>query len=211
MAEEIELKFRVARPLALRQELRAAGFRVTRARTREINWLFDTTDEQLRTEGRVLRLRKAGGSWLLTAKGPRRPGLLKRREERQTAVTDGPKARAALARAGFHESASYTVVRTLYGRTGEQGEVAWDETPLGTFIEIEGSAAWVRRTAVALGLGLEAAERRSYPEMLSVRQRRGRKSKAPEPRAGGSRRPVARGDARRGWRTSRGKPQNANR
>ncbi|MGH9394603.1 MAG: class IV adenylate cyclase, partial [Terriglobales bacterium] len=58
--------------------------------------------------------------------------------------------------------------RTEYQRPGEGGVLAWDETPLGTFIEIEGAPAWVRRTARALALPIAAAEPRSYPEIYAA-------------------------------------------
>lgn len=161
MRDEIEIKFPVAAPRALRARLRRLGFRVAAARRRERNWLFEAP------KGRVLRLRRRGGTWLLTAKGTRQPGALKRRAEAQTEVADGLACRQLLLLAGHRPSRYYQLWRTLYRRPGERGDIAWDETAAGRFIEIEGTAAWVRRTAAALGFELAAAEPRSYPEILA--------------------------------------------
>lgn len=178
MPEEIELKFPLAGPRALRARLRRLGFRVSRPRTRETNWLFDDARHSLRAAGKLLRLRRAGPRWLLTAKGPRQPGVLKRRAESQTGVDDGSACRALLELVGWRVVGSYTVVRTLLRKPGEAGEIAWDETPLGPYLEIEGSARWVRHTAAALGLDPRAAEPRSYLELLIARPPKARRSTA---------------------------------
>lgn len=161
---EIELKFPV--PPSFRRHLSPLGFRVVRPPTRVTNWLFDDARGSLRKSGKLLRLRHAGPIWLLTAKGPRLPGVLKRRAEHQTAVADGPATRRLLALAGFQVVGSYSLTRTLLRRPGERGELAWDHTRLGSYLEIEGSAAWVRRTAAQLGLHPADAEPRSYPDLL---------------------------------------------
>ncbi|HUX68469.1 MAG TPA: class IV adenylate cyclase [Terriglobales bacterium] len=166
--EEIELKFRVAAAPALRARLRHMGFRVAAGRRRETNWMFDDAQGRLRAGGRLLRLRRSGDAWLLTAKGKRRPGPLKRRAEWETAVADGAGCRGLLALLGYRPTLAYARWRTLWQRPGEAGEVAWDETRFGVYLEIEGSAAWVRRTARELGLRVEQAEPRSYPEIYAA-------------------------------------------
>lgn len=173
MPQETELKFRVDEAAGLRQKLRARGFRVTRKRTREQNWLFDNAGGSLRAEGKILRLRRLDDTWLLTAKGPRQPGVLKRRREEQTYVREGARCRALLEMAGFRVVGRYAVTRTLLGRAGESGEIAWDETAKGIYLEIEGAARWVRSTAGELGLRPEDAEPRSYPELLLAHAGRG--------------------------------------
>lgn len=182
MPDEVELKFALAAPRVLRTRLRRLGFRIRRPRTRETNWLFDDARRSLRAAGKLLRLRRAGHLWLLTAKGPRRPGLLKRRAESQTSVANGPACRALLELAGLTVTGSYTVTRTLLHKPGEAGALAWDETARGPYLEIEGSARWVRQTAAALGLSPRAAEPRSYPELLTAarlaRPPKARRSKA---------------------------------
>lgn len=159
---ETELKFHLPRPAPIRRRLRALGFTVQRPRAREQNWIYGHSRASL------LRLRHTGDRWLLTAKGPRLPGPLKRRQELEIEVADGPALRKLLALA-LGEAMSYSRHRTVYTHAGERGEIAWDETPFGVYMEIEGSAAWVRRTAAALGLSLAQAEPRSYPEIFDRR------------------------------------------
>src|SRR5256885_9836920 len=65
---EIEIKFRVDDPRALRRRLRAAGFREITPRTHEMNTLYDLPDRPLRRRGELLRLRRYGKEWLLTHK-----------------------------------------------------------------------------------------------------------------------------------------------
>ncbi|MGH9413521.1 MAG: class IV adenylate cyclase [Terriglobales bacterium] len=180
MTVEIELKLPIRHPRSLRARLRRLGFLVTRKRTLESNWLFDDARARLRAQGKLLRLRQAGAVCLLTAKGPRQPGLLKRRQEVQTTVADGPACRQLLELAGFAVSGHYQLWRTLLRRPGQTGTIAWDQTRLGPYLEIEGSARWVRHTALTLGLDPAAAEHRSYPDLLMTRPPRGRKSTAPQ-------------------------------
>ncbi|MGH9487313.1 MAG: class IV adenylate cyclase [Terriglobales bacterium] len=177
MPLESELKFLLAAPAALRSRLRVLGFRVSRPRQREQNWLFDDARGSLRAAGKLLRLRRSGRGWLLTAKGPRRPGVLKRRLELQSALADGRACRALLALLGFRPTGSYALTRTLLRRPGDNGELAWDETAKGVYLEIEGSARWVRQTARQLNLTPAQSEPRSYPEILNAHRPRGRKSK----------------------------------
>jgi adenylate cyclase class IV len=197
---ETELKFRVARPKLVRERLRRLGFHAGE-RIREINWIFDDEGGALRRRGRLLRLRQSGERWLRTIKGPWLPGALKRRPEAETAVADGRACRRGLELLGYRVQQIYRRHRTTFGRPGDAGEVAWDDTPLGTYLEIEGTAAWVRRTAGELGLGVEQAEPRSYPELYAAnaatRRPKGRKSPAPARPSAAGKRPTARDDARR--------------
>jgi predicted adenylyl cyclase CyaB len=165
---EIELKFRVPDPEPLRARLRQLGFRVHVRRQPEANWIFDDSRASLRRHGRLLRLRQSGTRWLLTVKGPRLPGPLKRRAEAETGVADGPACRCALEALGYHAQLVYRRYRTVFNRAGAAGELAWDETPMGVYLELEGSAAWVRRTAKELGFAAGAAEPRSYPELYAA-------------------------------------------
>lgn len=162
---ESEAKFRIRDAAGLRQRLRALGFRVTGRRTFQQNWIWDDAQGSLRRAGRVLRLRRSGRQWRLTAKGPRLAGAIKRRREEEMAVADGPQVLRLLALAGLRPVLTYARWRTRFQRPGESGELDWDETPVGVYLELEGRPAWVRRTAAELGLQLAKAERRSYAEI----------------------------------------------
>ncbi len=166
---EIEVKFPVSDPAALRARLRRLGFRPGRSR-QETNWLFDDARATLRRSGRLLRLRKSGARWLLTAKGPRRHATIwKERPEAETAVAGGPQARALLELLGYRATLAYARRRTLWTRPGERGEIAFDTTPFGAYLELEGPPAWIRQTARTLQLDLGNAEPRSYPALYAAR------------------------------------------
>lgn len=168
MKLESELKFALAQPGRLRARLHALGFRIAIPRRLESNWLFDDSSASLCRRGALLRLRRAGTGWWLTAKGPRRPGVLKQRPEAEIALADGPAARSLLDVLGFRESFAYALHRTVYRHPRQRGELAWDQTPFGIYLEIEGSPAWVLRTARGLGLDPADAEPRPYPELFAV-------------------------------------------
>ncbi len=147
---EVEIKLPVASKAAVRRGLRAAGFRRVRRRMLEVNWIMDDARGSLRRVGRLLRLRCSGTQWILTAKGPSKPGRHKRRDEIETEVSDGPACRKLLQTLGFEARFVYERYRTTY-RHADGGEGVLDETPLGDFLELEGKASWIDRAAKALG------------------------------------------------------------
>ena len=60
MAHETEIKLRVADPKELRVKLKASGARIVGpggGRVHESNVLFDTSEEDLRQRGQLLRIR----------------------------------------------------------------------------------------------------------------------------------------------------------
>src|SRR5271165_2303637 len=63
---EIEVKISVPSVPAARKRIRDAGFRVHVPRVFEVNILWDTADLRLRAQGKLVRLRDAGGHSLLT-------------------------------------------------------------------------------------------------------------------------------------------------
>jgi adenylate cyclase class 2 len=85
----------------------------------------------------------------LTFKGRVHPGAMKVREERETAVLDAPATRAILEGIGFAAWFIYEKYREEY----MAGDVilAIDETPVGTWMELEGPEAGILTVAEALG------------------------------------------------------------
>ncbi|MCG6964412.1 MAG: class IV adenylate cyclase [Acidobacteria bacterium] len=158
---EQELKIPVADLGEVRRRLGAVGASCTSSARLEINVLFDNAAGELTASRRVLRLRYAGGSWLLTLKGP--PiyrGAVKEREELETRVDDGEVVTAVLDRLGFRPSMRYEKERETW-QLGEV-EVALDHTPMGEFVEIEGPVEHLEDAAYRLGLDPERAVRLSY-------------------------------------------------
>ena len=147
---ETEIKLEVQDSAALRRLLRAAGFRVSRARVFETNTLFDTPGLRLRTSGSLLRVREVKGPAKLTFKGPAVTERFKSREELEVEASDARTLRAILERVGFEPAFRYEKYRTEF-RRGPGGVLTLDETPIGVFLELEGSPAWIDRTARRLG------------------------------------------------------------
>jgi adenylate cyclase class 2 len=148
---EVEIKLKVASAPAARRIVRTTGFRVYKRRVFEDNLVLDTADLALRRLGKLLRVREAGRNVLVTYKGLATPGKHKSREELEVTVSDARKARLIFERLGFLRVFRYQKYRTEYRRPRERGVVTLDETPIGCFLEIEGAADWIDRTARRFG------------------------------------------------------------
>jgi adenylate cyclase, class 2 len=148
---EIEIKLPAAGVNEARRRLRAAGFRVTKKRVFEKNRVYDTAASDLRRSASLLRLREAGKSHKLTYKGMPEVGKHKSREEIETGVADGPAFDAILARLGYLPTFCYEKFRTEFQRRGSKGIATLDETPIGTYLELEGDPQWIDRMARTLG------------------------------------------------------------
>ncbi len=150
MKEEIEIKLRVASPQAARATLDRLGAVIEHPRVFEDNVLYDDPAGSLRASGCVLRLRETGGEALLTFKGPKRvvEGA-KSRDEHETRVASGDEMRAILAAAGYRPIFRYQKYRETWSLRGV--EVVVDETPIGTFFELEGELAAIHEVAAVLG------------------------------------------------------------
>jgi adenylate cyclase class 2 len=159
---ETEIKLRVPSLQGARALLRKNGFAIRRARVFEANLVYDTPDLTLRVSRRLLRLRQVGKTFLLTFKGEPLPGVHKSREEIETAVADGMRFDEILDRLGYHVTFRYEKYRTEFSRPREPGHVTLDETPIGLFLELEGPAAWIDRTAKRLGFEREDYNLQSY-------------------------------------------------
>lgn len=149
--EEIEVKLRVADTTAALERIRATGFHVTAPRVFEQNIVLDTPGQTLRNGGLLLRLRRAGETVTCTFKGREIPGPHKRREEREFQASDFHEVMAVFHGLGYAPAFRYEKYRTEFARAEEPGHVTLDETPMGTFMELEGAADWIDRTAKVLG------------------------------------------------------------
>jgi adenylate cyclase class 2 len=149
--QETEIKLRVPSPDRAHSLLVQQGFEILHPRTFERNHIFDTPEASLRGSRRLLRLRDAGGVATLTFKGPAETGKHKSREEREVHPDSFDGMQIILERLGYQISFRYDKYRTEYARPGSHGIATIDETPAGTFMELEGEPAWIDRTAAALG------------------------------------------------------------
>jgi len=160
---EIEIKLRLPDDVAgMRRSLRERGFRIEKRRVFESNILFDNRKRTLRNHGKLLRVRCVDRHGLLTFKGPSEQGRYKRRWEIETDLHDTNSMEAILAHIGYHPVFRYEKFRTEYREQGASGKVLLDETPIGNFLELEGSPTWIDRTARKLGFSVKDYISRSY-------------------------------------------------
>jgi len=148
---EREIKLRFDTPDQARAAATATGATLLHGRRLQEDCLFDTEDESLRRQRCVLRVRSDGQRSVFTFKGPVQAGPMKLREELETLVADGDMLHDILERLGLHVWFRYQKYREEYGHEG--AVIAVDETPVGTFVEIEGDADAITATAAAMGRG----------------------------------------------------------
>lgn len=149
LEREIKLRFDTADEA--RAAVLATGATVIRPRRLQSDALLDTSAGTLRETRCALRVRIEPERAFVTFKGPPQPSTMKLREELESIVGDGPLLINIFERLGFAVWFRYEKYREEY----ELGDVtvAIDETPIGTFVEIEGSAAGIHETANMLGRG----------------------------------------------------------
>jgi len=154
---ETEIKLPARDRKQVEKRLRQLGLKIFKIRHLESNSLFDFRDLRLLRSGCLLRLRIAGRENLLTFKGPplrtRRYGS---RREIETRVEDGVLLREVLKNLGLKEMFVYEKHRTIYAegaRLDLHGlpQAAYDETPIGSFLELEGPEKWIDKVAAHLG------------------------------------------------------------
>ena len=112
---------------------------------------------------------------VLTWKGPGASGPHKDREEWETGVESFAEMQRILEHLGYTPTFRYEKFRTEFRQKGESGGVVTlDETPIGTFLELEGPGTWIDRTAQFLGFRKEDYVLESYGSLyLAYCARRG--------------------------------------
>lgn len=175
---EVEVKYRVADPAALRERLAAAAG-PGEVQTNEDHY-FNAPDRDFKATGEAFRLRRVGADNHLTYKGPKHPGPTKTRTEIELPLGPGDATAAdagrMLALLGYRPVAVVRKTRTVYTYLyqGRAVTVCLDEVDrVGTFAEVEVLAdeaeVWEAQAAVlavAGELGLTDIEPRSYLGMV---------------------------------------------
>ena len=146
---EREVKIRFSDPDLARAALAAIGAVPLRGRRLQDDTLFDTPDSALRARRAVVRLRREPDRAFLTYKGPVQPGPMKMREEQETEVADAEVLRRVLHELGLQAWFRYQKFREEFQAPGVI--IALDETPVGTYLEIEGSEEGILTVTDALG------------------------------------------------------------
>ena len=150
---ETEIKLRLDGPEAARRAVTALGASLQKPRHLEDNVLYDDATSSLYGSGQALRLRRADGRAIVTHKGPRqdRGDGIKGRAETELEVSDGDAFHAILTALGYRPVFRYQKYREAW--RWRDVEIVIDETPIGTFLEIEGTVATIHEAARALGRG----------------------------------------------------------
>jgi adenylate cyclase, class 2 len=168
--DEVEVKLPCEDLDLVREKLRELGATLEAPLHFESNDLYDDPEGRLAAAGRALRLRRTDAGAILTYKGPARFSEgIKTREERETALSNPDEAEAILSGLGFARRFRYEKKREEW--RFEQCAVALDETPIGTFVEIEGSPPAIRRAVSALHLDFSRAIPYTYARLYLDRRK----------------------------------------
>ena len=151
---EREVKLLFPTPAAAREAVRSAGAVAARARRLQDDALFDLPDETLRKKGCVVRLRverwsEGPDTATLTVKGPVQSGPMKLREEHETRLENADALTRAFDALGMRAWFRYQKYREELSAPGVI--VAIDETPVGTYVELEGDEDAILTMTTALG------------------------------------------------------------
>ncbi len=148
---ETELKLYVSDLAAVQQRIETAGGAVTAPRVLERNVRYDDAALSFNAAGTVLRLRQDTRARLTYKDGERLYGAFgSSRFEAEVEVSDFETMETILGKLGYHPVMVYEKYRTTYAL--HDAEVTLDEMPYGSFVEIEGDEAAIRRCVDSLGL-----------------------------------------------------------
>ena len=202
--QEIEIKLRVQDVAAIRSRLKRLRAREISPRTHEFNTLYDTPRQDLRRRGQLIRIRieqpalsfgkrrpKENAAAILTYKGPSLSSrtdtksgkhsnfrsYFKIKDESEVLVAGGDEMARILHGLGLHPVFRYEKFRTTYVLRGVRGlKIELDETPVGTYLELEGPVAGIERGAHLLGSDRKDYLKETYGSLyLAACRRQGRK------------------------------------
>jgi adenylate cyclase, class 2 len=200
MAQEIEIKLRVGNVTEFRSALARLGGRPVSGgtgRVHEWNVVFDTAENELKRRGQLLRIRvetpdtphprparTSSKRTILTFKRRfvgRRAGNANRRhkvrEELELQVADSGTLTQIFKALGLRAWFRYEKFRTTY-RLPESARwatgllIELDETPIGTFVELEGPYQAIDRAAKALGFSKDDYILTNYLQLFTDYRRR---------------------------------------
>jgi len=130
--------------------------------------LYDGPDHALLSSGRTLRIRRDGARGILTYKGPGQAGPVKAREEIETEVQDVEALERLVTALGYTPVFRAQKFREEYEVGATQlAMVALDETPIGTFVEIESDVATIAEVTRALGRSTDDCILSSYQRLFA--------------------------------------------
>jgi adenylate cyclase class 2 len=159
---EIELKFPVPDPEALQARLSQLGFHLVTPRTFEHNTLYDTPNRDLRARKQIR---------LPDQQDPVDTTRYKIRVETETTIAE-PEAMAEIFKQlGYLPAFVYEKYRTEWSHAaGPDAEITahlvLDETPIGTYAELEGPTAWIDQTLATLNIDPATCLTDSYGKLF---------------------------------------------
>ncbi len=180
MSRETEIKLKIDNRKSFLRRLSKLGAKPSIPRTHELNLIFDTPDGGLAKHGQLLRIRtetpavsskKSSPRTLLTFKSP--PDQLaigapatpaerrhKVREEIELVLTDPAALQKIFEGLGLRGWFRYEKFRTTYRLPASHSWaknllIEFDETPVGTFVELEGPGDAIDRAARELGYSVK--------------------------------------------------------
>ena len=164
---ESEVKFLLKEPKLFRQHLITLGAELISPRTYEKNIRFDTPEQKLVNQNKLLRLRQDDRVHL-TFKGlPETitPSEVRIRKELEITASDFDTLAAILDAVGF----TYRQVYEKYRQTFQldQVEVVLDELPYGNFVELEGEAASIKAAAIKCDLDWDKRILTNYLSLMA--------------------------------------------
>lgn len=204
MAQETEIKLRIADKEGLQRALKKMKAKHAArgtGRVHEYNVLFDAAEGTLAKREQMLRIRtetregkrvreqNGKPEVTLTFKGPadgssggNRGEQHKVREEIETQVSDGDSLAKVLEGLGMRIFFRYEKYRTTFRlpesqRWAKELKIELDETPIGTFVELEGPAEAIDRAAEGLGFSKRDYITENY--LVLYREECRRQSKQP--------------------------------
>jgi len=168
---EIEIKLKVPREPEVRDRIARAGGRLLHDRELEDNRVFDFPDQRLLRRGEMLRIRILERAVILTFKGPGRVEAgMKVREETESllAPSEAGPITQVIERIGMTQAFRYQKYRTTWEVKGLH--VTLDETPIGTFLELEGNPGSIDSVAGLLGFNPADYIVASYRDLYMLRR-----------------------------------------
>lgn len=168
MAIETEIKLYLPDFEKFSQVLESVDRVLLSPRHFEDNFVLDYPMGDLRAQGCLVRVRRTTDGSVLTYKGAAQPnGIFKTRDELEVRLDDGQVALEILNRIGLRLWFRYQKYRQEYivhlgKQPGQEVHLALDETPVGSYAELEGPEECIRQVATRLGFAESEFLRDSY-------------------------------------------------
>ena len=158
---EREIKYKVESFEPYRKRLLRQGAK-RKSPCLEDNTVFDDKEESLKRENKLLRLRNSD-SVTITFKKPVDRSRFKIMEEYEIEVSDFEEAERIITSLGFHKVFRYQKRREVF--TLQDTHILFDETPIGNYIEIEGTEKRILQLSKVLDLDSDRGSTKNYMEL----------------------------------------------